>query len=92
MRAAAKAAVVAQRKPLRRFFIERALDTTGVSGTGRVAEGVIFSDGTVAMRWLGERKSTVFHESVDNVAAIHLHGGTSRLVLIDEGAPSEESP
>ena len=35
----------------RAFVLQRNEDETGVSGTGIVAEGVEFSDGTVALRW-----------------------------------------
>jgi len=35
---------------VRRFFLDRMEDETGVSGSGLVAEGVVFWDGTVAMR------------------------------------------
>jgi len=34
----------------RPFVLRRLVDETGVSGTGVVAEGVEFSDGTVALR------------------------------------------
>lgn len=34
----------------RLFTLERTIDITGISGTGIVAEGIQFSDGTVAMR------------------------------------------
>lgn len=33
------------------FELVRNNDVTGISGVGVVAEGVIFSDGTVALRW-----------------------------------------
>jgi len=68
----------------RRFELHRAQDITGVSGTGTVAEGVLFSDGTVAMRWRGDHPSTVFHDKgLAAVDAIHLHHGASRLVWLD---------
>jgi hypothetical protein len=60
--------------------LRRLVDESGVSGVGDVAEGVVFTDGTVAMRWKGATPSTVFHESMDNVIAIHGHGGKTRIV------------
>ena len=38
---------------MRTFRLIRDEDPTGISGTGSVAEGVEFDDGTVAMRWEG---------------------------------------
>src|SRR4051794_16547249 len=35
-----------------RFELHRDQDISGVSGVGVVAEGVAFTDGTVALRWL----------------------------------------
>lgn len=69
----------------RRFYLERNADVSGVSGIGVVAEGVEFSDGTVAMRWITNHtpRSTVIHESMDAVKAIHGHGGMTIVVRID---------
>jgi len=41
------------------FHLERTEDASGVSGIGKVVEGVVFDDGTVVLRWLTEVKSTV---------------------------------
>lgn len=69
----------------KRFFLQRDVDTTGVSGTGIVAEGCEFSDGTVALRWCGRRPtSTVFHEKgIESVEAIHGHNGSTRIEWVD---------
>lgn len=66
----------------RLFVLQRDIDETGVSGTGIVAEGVAFSDGTVALRWTSAwPTSVVFHErGVESVEAIHGHGGKTRVV------------
>lgn len=66
------------------FILERDVDVSGVSGTGRVAEGVVFTDGTAVVRWItGEHHSTVVWESVDALLAIHGHGGATRVVFGD---------
>lgn len=65
---------------MRVFHIDRTFDITGVSGTGIVAEGVLFSDGTVVLRWLGSTPSTVIHSSIEAVERIHCHQGKSHLV------------
>jgi hypothetical protein len=62
------------------FVLVRDSDPTGVSGTGVVAEGVEWSDGTVTVRWRGEHASTVHWDSVDDVQAIHGHDGATRVV------------
>ena len=72
----------------RAFELHRDVDMSGVSGTGVVAEGVEFSDGTVALRWNSEwPTSVVFHErGIESVEAVHGHGGHTRIVWIGEGS------
>jgi hypothetical protein len=67
---------------MRSFVLQRHEDATGVSGTGIVAEGVEFSDGLVALHWLGEwPTSVVFHErGIEAVQAVHGHGGKTQIV------------
>jgi hypothetical protein len=62
------------------FVLIRDEDPTGVSGTGVVAEGVEWSDGTVTLRWYGEHASTVTWASMASVKAIHGHDGKTRIV------------
>jgi hypothetical protein len=69
---------------MRRFELHRDTDATGVSGTGAVAEGVEFQDGTAALRWKSQLKSTAVYNSVADVEAIHGHQGQTRVVWIDE--------
>lgn len=74
---------------MKRFVLQREHDATGVSGTGRVAEGLVFSDGTVVMRWCveGRPRSTVTYDSIESLLNIHDHkdtkhaGGTSVVFL-----------
>lgn len=73
-----------------RFHLHRVEDVTGVSGTGRVAGGVIFPDGTVAMRWNKDKKSTAVYDSIDDVAEIHGHDGATVIELIDVRAGDSE--
>ena len=72
------------RSDMRLFVLRRDVDTSGVSGTGIVAEGVEFTDGTVALRWLSDTPSTILHSSLDNVYAIHGHDGKTRVLFRDE--------
>ncbi len=63
------------------FVLQRNEDPTGVSGTGIVAEGIRFSDGTVALRWVvGEHRSTVIWPNMAAVVAIHGHDGRTQIV------------
>lgn len=73
----------------RAFVLERLVDETGISGTGIVAEGVEFSDGTVALRWRGPwPTSVVFHDrGIAAVEAVHGHGGKTRIVWCEEVTP-----
>ncbi len=61
------------------FDLVRLEDATGISGTGKVAEGAVFQDGTTVLRWLTEHRSTVVYESARKVLAIHGHGGKTEL-------------
>lgn len=68
----------------RAFVLQRNEDETGVSGTGIVAEGVEFSDGTVALRWTSAwPTSVVFHDrGIDSVVHVHGHGGKTQVVWL----------
>lgn len=67
----------------RRFELHRQTDVSGVSGTGVVAEGVQFSDGTSVLRWLTSTASTAVYASVADIDAIHGHGGNTEFVFLD---------
>jgi len=67
----------------RRFHLQRDTDVSGISGTGVVADGVRFPDGVCVIRWRGDRQSTVVWPSVEDVEAIHGHGGATRIVWDD---------
>lgn len=68
----------------RMFVLQRDVDVTGVSGTGVVAEGIRFSDGRVAIRWVtGEHRSTVTWDDLTAVYAIHGHNGATSIEWLD---------
>ncbi|MFF3094190.1 hypothetical protein [Streptomyces cyaneofuscatus] len=71
----------------RRFHLQRNVDVTGASGTGRVADGVLWPDGTAALRWRGERASTVNWDRIEDAEAIHGHGGHT-VIVWDDPAPA----
>lgn len=70
---------------MKRFELHRDIDVTGVSGTGVVAEGVEFTDGVVALRWLTEwPTSVVFHDrGMASVEHVHGHDGKTKIVILD---------
>lgn len=70
----------------RLFHLQRDRDVSGVSGTGRVAWGVLWPDGTVSLRWTGERPSTVTWDRLADAEHVHGHGGATRIVWADEQA------
>lgn len=69
----------------KRFRLRRMRDVSGVSGEGVVVEGVQFSDGRVALRWLvpGVPSSTVVWDNVTDAVAVHGHDGNTVLEWVD---------
>ena len=65
-----------------KFWLQRNVDVTGISGTGIVAEGVVFTDGTAVMHWLSKESTlTTFSGGLEQIERLHGHGGASVLVL-----------
>jgi hypothetical protein len=71
----------------RLLHLERDEDVSGVSGTGRVAEGVEFADGTVVLRWSTLVATTVIYDALADVETIVGHGGRTRIVFNTERKP-----
>ena len=67
---------------MKTFNLVRATDVTGISGTGIVAQGVEFDDGTCSMRWLTETASTGFYSSIADLVFIHGHNGATKVEWI----------
>ena len=75
---------------MRRFQLRRAVDHSGVSGTGVVAEGVEFSNNHVALTWLTKPGNyryvpmgVAIYESTDHVLEVHGHDGDTVLDFLD---------
>jgi hypothetical protein len=68
----------------RRFYLARDVDVSGVSGTGRVADGVLWPDGTASVRWRGDDQSTVHWDHMASAERVHGHGGATRIVWLDD--------
>jgi len=73
----------------RRFELHRSEDASGVSGTGVVAEGVEFADGSVVLRWITEWPTSVmFHDrGIEAVQQIHGHSGATQIVWVTADGP-----
>lgn len=74
--------------PRRTFVLHRAEDVTGVSGTGDIAEGAVFSDGTVVLRWKPQpdraaASSVAIWPEIKSMLGIHGHDGRTRVVWDD---------
>ena len=69
----------------RRFNLVRLEDPSGISGTGVVAWGTLWPDGTVSLRWCGPFPSTVAWDSLSLVLAVHGHQGKTIIDWLDKG-------
>lgn len=74
---------------MRTFHLHRREDISGVTGVGVVAEGIEFSDGTVALRWFGEARSTAIWADIDEAMTVHGHGGLTTVVWDDADTTGE---
>jgi hypothetical protein len=66
------------------FYLNRLVDKSQVSGTGFVAEGVVFSNGKCVLTWLSEHPSVAVYDSLEEVEKIHGHDGLTRIVFADD--------
>jgi hypothetical protein len=67
----------------RRFYLLRQQDKSGVSGLGRVADGVWFASGWVALGWHGAWAVAHPWPSLAAVRSVHGHDGATRIVWLD---------
>ena len=63
------------------FHLLRREDESGVSGTGWVAEGAVFSNGWVVLIWPSQTPSLNLYPSLEALEAVHGHGGRTRIVF-----------
>ncbi|MDY7103461.1 MAG: hypothetical protein S0880_19930 [Actinomycetota bacterium] len=75
---------------MRNFEMFRELDVSGVSGTGKVLEGVQFSTGTVVIHWLTPppRGSIAVFDSMEQFLSIHVrpHPENRAAIRFTDGA------
>ncbi len=69
---------------MRRFFLKRNADVSGVSGIGVVAEGVRFTDGRVVLMWLRPPHAISVYGSIGEMLGVHGHEGSTTLMWLDD--------
>lgn len=81
---------------MRRFVMHRQNDVSGVSGTGVVLEGVLFSTGVVVIHWLTPppRGSISVFDSLDQFLGIHVrpHPDNRTVLVFEDGEQLAPSP
>ena len=70
---------------MRRFLLVRTEDISGVSGTGEVAEGTVFTNGLAVVHWLRDPFAMGVYQNLEDVILIHGHEGRTQLQFIDQG-------
>lgn len=73
----------------RMFYIERKLDVTGISGVGRVLDGVVFHTGQVVVCWRSEYSSITTFPTWNAFDAVHLRAhpeNRTQIVFVDGDA------
>jgi hypothetical protein len=71
------------------FILRRTEDISGTSGVGVVAQGVVFGDGSCALRWMTKWRSWAVYESLAELEAIHGHDGRTVIEFVAlAGEPS----
>ena len=68
---------------MRRFLLKRKEDVHGMSGTGNVAEGCEFKDGSVSLKWTSPYWSLTCFRSIHELKHIHSHEGKTIVSWID---------
>lgn len=75
---------------MKRFEMHRQVDETGISGTGHIADGIVFDDGSVVIRWRTENPGTTMFGSLEHAKAVHGHAGKTQFVFRDALLPGEK--
>lgn len=73
-----------RRSSCRRFVLDRKVDISGNSGTGIVAEGVMFTGGRVVLTWFSHFNSITVFDSMEAMKKLHGHGAHTVVVWVDE--------
>ena len=71
---------------MRRFYLNRIKDETGISRTGRVLEAVLCQDGTVLTQWRPPHSTLGVYKDMATFMLIHVdcHPSCNEVVWIDD--------
>lgn len=73
---------------MKRFYLRRECDASGVSGLGNVAEGCQFDNGWCALVWLTSQDPDddvhAFYHDISRLEEIHGHQGMTKVVWVDD--------
>lgn len=66
---------------MKSFYLLRHQDLHDNTGTGVVAEGIIFDSGMCAMTWLTKFPTVTVFRRITDVQKIHGHGGRTEVII-----------
>lgn len=66
---------------MKKFYFLRHEDVHNNSGTGVVAEGVVFGDGSGSYTWLTKHKTVTTFVKFKDVIDLHGHGGKTEMII-----------
>jgi hypothetical protein len=69
---------------VRRFHLIRHEDISGISGTGRVAEGVQFHDGQCVLSWFSQFHTLGISPNIEEDIALHGHDGRTVIEWVSD--------
>ncbi len=69
----------------RRFYLQRKEDISGVSGVGKVAEGMEFENGLCVLSFSSSYPHANVYANMRAVEEVHGHGGATEVIFIDKG-------
>lgn len=56
----------------KRFYVVRHSDESGISGTGRVLDGVVFPCGKTVIKWRSKVSSVAVYEKFEDFKLLHI--------------------
>lgn len=66
---------------MKKFYLLRNEDVNGNSGTGVVAEGVLFDNGLAAMTWLSDEPTVTTFVFPRSIKKLHGHNGRTEVIM-----------
>lgn len=75
---------------IKHFHLERIVDESGMSGLGRVAEGVVLPSKIAVMWWLVPPYSVQVYQNINALHFIHRHGKKQTTNLVWDTLPKRK--